>query len=203
MAESAALLVDEVLPQVPMRQWVLSVPYPLRFLFAREPQAMSGALQVVYRTIAAFQIKRAGYRSGEASHGAVTLIQRFGSALNLNVHFHLLMPDGVFLPESGSARFRALAAPSPEELEALVQRIAVRIGRHLERRGILVREEGSSHLELPSGPDEDALADLQGHSIVYRIALGPHQGRKALTLSIPDHRDRRFRLNVTDCSGGT
>ena len=62
MAESAALLVDEVLPQVPMRQWVLSVPYPLRFLFAREPQAMSGALQVVYRTIAAFQIKRAGYR---------------------------------------------------------------------------------------------------------------------------------------------
>jgi hypothetical protein len=34
MAESAALLVDEVLPHEPMRQWVLSVPFPLRFLFA-------------------------------------------------------------------------------------------------------------------------------------------------------------------------
>jgi hypothetical protein len=33
MAESAALLVDEVLPEQPMRQWVLSFPYPLRFLF--------------------------------------------------------------------------------------------------------------------------------------------------------------------------
>ena len=37
MAESAALLVDEVLPQRAMRQWVLSVPYQLRFLFAYQP----------------------------------------------------------------------------------------------------------------------------------------------------------------------
>ena len=54
MTESAALLVDEVLPQVPIRQWVLSVPFALRYLFARDPQAMSAALGVVYRTIAAF-----------------------------------------------------------------------------------------------------------------------------------------------------
>ncbi|MEN1933965.1 transposase zinc-binding domain-containing protein [Escherichia coli] len=33
MAESAALLVDEVLPEQPMRQWVLSFPFQLRFLF--------------------------------------------------------------------------------------------------------------------------------------------------------------------------
>ncbi len=34
MADSAALLVDEVLPHQPMRQWVLSLPFPLRFLYA-------------------------------------------------------------------------------------------------------------------------------------------------------------------------
>ncbi len=38
MAESAALLVDEVFPEQPIRQWVLSVPYPLRFLFASRPE---------------------------------------------------------------------------------------------------------------------------------------------------------------------
>ena len=38
MVESAALLVDEVLPHEPMRQWVLSFPYQLRFLFARHPE---------------------------------------------------------------------------------------------------------------------------------------------------------------------
>jgi ribosomal protein S27E len=37
MAESAALLVDEVFPEQPVRQWVLSFPYPLRFLFASRP----------------------------------------------------------------------------------------------------------------------------------------------------------------------
>lgn len=40
MAESAALLVDEVLPGHPVRQWVLSFPYPSRFLFATRPQVM-------------------------------------------------------------------------------------------------------------------------------------------------------------------
>jgi ribosomal protein S27E len=49
MADSAALLVDEVLPHQPMRQWVLSVPFPLRFLFASNPKAMTGALGIVYR----------------------------------------------------------------------------------------------------------------------------------------------------------
>ena len=47
MAESAALLVDEVLPRKPMPQWVLSVPFPLRFLFASQPKIMGKALGIV------------------------------------------------------------------------------------------------------------------------------------------------------------
>ena len=42
MAESAALLVDEVLPEQPIRQWVLSFPFQLRFLFASRPELMAG-----------------------------------------------------------------------------------------------------------------------------------------------------------------
>jgi len=42
--------------------------------------------------------------------GGVTAIQRFGGALNLNVHFHSLMPDGSFvISDDGPARVRALA----------------------------------------------------------------------------------------------
>ena len=47
MAESAALLVDEVLPEQPLRQWVLSFPYPLRFLFASRPAVMGRVLGIV------------------------------------------------------------------------------------------------------------------------------------------------------------
>jgi hypothetical protein len=52
VAESAALLVDEVFPEQPVRQWALSVPYPLRFLFARRPAVMGRVLGIVYRCIA-------------------------------------------------------------------------------------------------------------------------------------------------------
>ena len=86
MAESAALLIDEVLPREPMRQWVLSVPFPLRFLFASQPKVMGKALGIVYRTIATHLTRKAGYTKSTAHAGAVTPIQRFGGALNLNIH---------------------------------------------------------------------------------------------------------------------
>jgi len=47
MAETAALLVDEVFPEQPVRQWVLSVPYALRFLFATRPAIMGAVLGMV------------------------------------------------------------------------------------------------------------------------------------------------------------
>jgi hypothetical protein len=81
---SAALLVDEVLPYQPMRQWVL------RFLLASKPSIMGKALGIVYHTIATHLTRKAGYTKTTAHTGAVTLIQCFGGALNLNIHFHML-----------------------------------------------------------------------------------------------------------------
>jgi hypothetical protein len=55
------------------------------------------------------------------------------------------------------------------------------VGRHLERRGLLERDAENGDLALePQG--EETLAGVLGSSITYRIALGPHQGRKAFTL---------------------
>jgi len=82
MVESAAMLVDSVLPHQPIRQWVLSVPFPLRWLFASEPRVLSKGLEVVTRAISTYLVKKAGFTHKTARTGAVTLIQRFGSALN-------------------------------------------------------------------------------------------------------------------------
>jgi ribosomal protein S27E len=100
MAESAALLVDDVLPHEPIRQWVLSFPFQLRFLFASYPQIMGKVLGIVYRTLATHITKKAGYNKQTAQTGAVTLIQRFDSALNLNIHFHMLYLDGVYAEDN-------------------------------------------------------------------------------------------------------
>jgi hypothetical protein len=97
MVESAALLVDKVLPRPPMRQWVLSFPFQLRFLIASRPEIMSRVLGLVYRAIETHLIHQAGCTRATAKTGSVTLIQRFGSVLNLNIHFHMLFVDGVYL----------------------------------------------------------------------------------------------------------
>ena len=83
MADSAALLVDEILPHRPMREWVLSVPFPLRFLFASQPAVMGQALGIIYRAISTHLAHEAGFAKPLARTGAVTLVQRFGGALNL------------------------------------------------------------------------------------------------------------------------
>jgi hypothetical protein len=62
------------------------------------------------------------------------------------------------------------------ELQILVQRISERIGRHLERKGLLVRDVQSSHLAFDPDDEDRALTELRGHSIAYRIAIGPHPG---------------------------
>ena len=51
---AVAHLVDHVLPEQPIRQWVLSFPYPLRFLFATRPAVLSQVLAIVYRAISTF-----------------------------------------------------------------------------------------------------------------------------------------------------
>jgi len=187
MVDSAALLVDDILPRVPLRQWVLSVPFPLRFLFASHPQVMGKALGVVYRCIATHLIHKARLTHASAKTGAVTFIQRFGSALNLNVHFHMLFLDGVYrVSEDGEDDappvFRRVKAPSPEELQALVQTISQRLARFLVREGLLVQDAENSYLALESDDEDSPLPHLQQHSITYRIAVGPQQGRKVFTL---------------------
>ena len=156
MADSAALLVDDILPHKPMRQWVLSVPFPLRFLFARDPAVMGKVLGIVYRAIATHLIHQAGFTKTTAQAGAVTLIQCFGGALNLNIHFHMIFVDGVYIdgaPQS-RARFRWVKAPTSEELSRLTHTIAQRIARYLERQGFLVRDAENSYLTY-DGMDAD------------------------------------------------
>ncbi len=68
MVDTAALLVDEVLPRQPVRQWVLSVPLALRFLFARDPAVMSSVLGIVVRAISSYLIG-----SGFSLHAGVAV----------------------------------------------------------------------------------------------------------------------------------
>ena len=68
-----------------MRQWVLSLPIPLRLLLAAQPELVTPVLQVVQRVVTRHLLDGVGLKGEEGQGGAVTLIQRFGSAANRNV----------------------------------------------------------------------------------------------------------------------
>jgi hypothetical protein len=127
MTETAAHLVDHVIPRVPVRQWVLSFPIPLRFLLAAHPQLLSPVLQVTHRAISNFLIKQTGLKRAQAATGAVTLIQRFGSAANLNIHLHCLVLDGVYHVSEDTTVLHPVRAPSAERLHILLHQIIKRV----------------------------------------------------------------------------
>jgi len=81
---------------------------------------MSKVLAIVYRAIQTHPINKVGLTRAKGHTGAVTLIQRFGSALNLNVHFHMLCLDGVYVPIQGGVCFRRVKPSSAAELDALI-----------------------------------------------------------------------------------
>ena len=186
MAETAAYLVDHLIPRVPVRQWVLSFPIPLRVLFAAHPELLTPVLQILHRVLSGFLIKQAGLKRTEAATGAVTLIQRFGSAANLNIHLHCLLLDGVYRITEGEPEFHAVRAPTAGELHALLTRLIKRLMRLLTRQGYLIEEEALTYLADP-GP-ESALAPLQAAACTYRIAFGPRAGQKVLTLQTVPNR---------------
>jgi len=189
MVETAAGLVEHVLPEVPVRQWVLSFPWPLRLLFAARPDLLTRVLGVVTRALSKAVKRRAGLGPGRgAQTGAVTFIQRFGSALNLNIHLHLLVLDGAYTFIAGRPRFHRARPPTNDELERLLDTLIRRIVGTLTRAGALVidaDEEGTQPYLNLERSDDDALATLESASVRYRIAVGPIAGRKTLRLQTP------------------
>jgi hypothetical protein len=142
-------------------------------------------LQVVQRKIMRHLLQQANLNQTQAQGGSVTLIQRFGSAANLNIHLHYLVLDGVYqIKSSGELAFIQVPAPAEQELQLLLRAIITSVMKRLVRQGVLVQEQDEWYVSDTVAEDADtsALKPLQQGSIVYRIAFGPRAGCKVLTL---------------------
>ena len=178
MADTAAHLVDRVLPRVPVRQWVLSLPFGLRYRLAYDRELTAAVLRVLVRSIFVSLRRRSrGLNSmpGCAHGGAVAFVQRFGGALNLNVHFHTLVLDGVYRTSEagGDLRFDPLPPPSGDELEGILTRVVRGIGRLIERNGL--GDEPDRLFE-----DAPLLAQLLAAAVQGKAATGPRAGQPVL-----------------------
>jgi Putative transposase/Transposase zinc-binding domain len=113
-----------------------------RGLLAAQPNVVTTVLQVVQRKITLHLLQRANLNPTQAQGGSVTLIQRFGSAANLNIHLHCLVLDGVYrIKSSGELEFIQIPAPTDQALRLLLCSIIASIMKRLVRQGVLVQEQ--------------------------------------------------------------
>jgi hypothetical protein len=172
------------------------LPFPLRLLCASKPDAIGPVLAIVHRVIAGWldrcAVKAATRQSDQtdidrtrAQCGAVTLIQRFGSVLNLNIHSHMLWLDGVYEEDDESPlrkpSLHRTRAPTSAQMTEPVGTIAHRVCRHLTRLDWLEGEDVSAFL-ADSAAGDDGMDALRMSSITYRIATDKPAGRKVITL---------------------
>jgi hypothetical protein len=150
MAQTAAHLADHVIPPVPVRQWVISVPKRLRGMLADRPRAVAAVTRIFLDEIERALITASGVTAAadtpSASRprlGGISFLHRFGSALNHHVHLHACVTDGVFVPAAAEAGLDAPPTFLPArpvasaDLAALTERVRRRVIRWFRRMGLL------------------------------------------------------------------
>jgi len=189
MTERAAHLVDYVFPDVPVRQWVLTLPSRVRYALAWDHGLCRAVVAVFVRAVLGWHRRHAHRRGvGNGRGGAVVIVQRFGSALNLNVHLHALVLDGVFARDAdGAVQFHAAPTHPAPDLMPLLVTIATRVERLLTRRGVGGGGDGVDGTDA-FADDVPTLAGLSASSVRGVAALGPRAGRPA----------RRWRSEVAE-----
>ncbi len=185
MAQTAAHLVECVIPWVPTRQWVVSVPVPLRYWMASSQDLTAKVHTIIRTTIGQYYVNQAvtrGVPRDQVQPGSVTFIQRFGSALNLNLHFHCVFLEGVYLDRTDQGlkpRFLTGDPPSEADVADVLQKISHRVIRKLRQLGYL---EAGGDATVATGYDplvEDApaLARTLAASVQQRMAFGERAGQ--------------------------
>ena len=216
MNDTAAQLVDRVLPFSPYRQWVLSLPFRLRLLLAKEGTLLGKVRTIFTRTVRSWQrlqARRLGLR--DAQTAAVCFTQLFGSRLDCSPHFHALAPDAVFLDsEEGDIELWRLPQPTREEVAKLVERIARRtlamlkkeVGEDL-RLNALDRLRAVTHQQLSfsamAEPPEEREGKLSARCEGFSLQAGRHlherdrEGLEATATGPYESRLRNTRYQTT------
>src|SRR5216683_497916 len=202
MTERVAHLVDAVLPWVPVRQWELTVPYRLRYQMAWHHGLSRAVLRVYTRVLLDVYARGARARGVPGGRtGSVTVMQRAGSGLNVNLHFHTLVLDGVFAEDPGGAlAFQPVPAPSGAEVAAALATIRHRVQRLLVRRRLEPADDATGPADRLAD-ESPVLAGIVGASVQGRMALGSRAGARVRWLGDTRHGDRDLARAAADTPG--
>ncbi len=152
MVETGAHLTDHVLPELPLRQWMLAVPKRLRYFLQRDPELQGAALRLFLRPVeSCLRVHSPG--SGPAARlGAVAFIHRFGATLNAHLHFHCVVVDGVFEPApADGVVFHAATGIDATAITKMQAQVRRRLLRRVVRRGLLPADDAQAMAQWQHG----------------------------------------------------
>jgi hypothetical protein len=147
MVETAAYITDEVMPRVPVRQWVLSLPKRVRFFLERDPRIAAEVQRIYMRAVETMVRRTSPGAPRGARFGAVGFKHRAGAFINRNFHYHSLVTDGVFAEVDGEMVFFEATGLTRDDVLALQRQVRRRVLRWFERQGLL----GCSDVEAMLG----------------------------------------------------
>jgi hypothetical protein len=183
MAETSLHLSNNVFAAATLiRQWVLSIPVPLRYMCARNPQLQGKILRLTNAVIAKSiksSIPGLGLNHKKLQTGAVTLIQRFGGHVNLNIHFHMLHVQGAWEinDDKTVATFHAASNPTHDELLACINKIAAGTIKILKRMNLVEQGVDGIDVVAENEDNKDPLSNIHAASTQNKIALGLRKGK--------------------------
>lgn len=182
MSETTQHLTENVLPHVPYRQWVVTFPYALRFWMATSRELTCAVHKILSSTIMSYYTTIAEERRIIDPHsGGATFFQRFGSALNLNFHSHIIMIDGVYSEVEGSPKFFTLPGPDNDYVSQIVEAIADSVISLLRKKGYICDE--GEWVDRPDSIDPlfsecQQLTESMVASVNMMIAFGENAGKR-------------------------
>ena len=169
MIEEAEHLTNSVLPKVPYRQWVLTLPFDLRYLAAwnvpLRNAILTAAMNAIHRQYEA-QARARGIK-GKVQSGAVVVTQRASSDLRLNLHFHILAADGVWAERNGQVEFRPASHFDTLVVQEVLHDITLRIDKQLIRLGFKEAEG-----EEFDGDDPSPFSPCRWHGSLAALDTG-------------------------------
>jgi Transposase zinc-binding domain/Putative transposase len=179
MAQTAAHLVEDVLPPVALRQWVLTFPYAWRKRLGYDAALLSALTGIFIKTVLGFYRKKSGGAEAGGKSGAVVSVQRTSSDLKLNPHLHAVFLDGAYREDvaapSPNAAEAAAAAPrflglghlQTREVTEVLERAITRMLRYCKRRKLLAHDRDKAEADHDAAQSEET----RGHAELVASAV--------------------------------
>jgi hypothetical protein len=181
----------DILPRVPVRHFVVTLPEPWRHTLAHDGAALRRVRNAIMHELVAMTERAGPTDVGDVHGGGVCATHPCGSCLDLNLHLHALVLDGVYaLTADGEATFHPQADdPSPRSLAALARRLhrrleaiaprsAAKVGSRSARAPKRVRIEqriavGPAVRRIASAPKPDDSGARMGAAQGVTVRAGP------------------------------